>query len=130
MMLKEVPVQRAVFDTTLADLMQTIHRIYDEWMPTSAHGGTEFEFYGPDPSVPGSVMQLFIPSSNAVTVVAQGPPIASDGAHGSALAAAGGRRCWQQPLQPASSTCVRGCRGSTLSRWNSRAVWALLRGFH
>lgn len=71
MVLKTVPAQRyAVFDTTLAELMPTIGRIYNEWMPTSGFrrtSGAEFEFYGPefDPSVPGAIMQLFIPIEDA-----------------------------------------------------------------
>ena len=71
MVRKEVPAQRyAVFDTTLPDLMAAIHRIYDEWLPAAGFrrtSGPEFEFYGPDfdPSVPGAVMQLFIPVEDA-----------------------------------------------------------------
>ena len=71
MVRKEVPAQRyAVFDTTLPDIMAAIHRIYDEWLPAAGFrrtSGPEFEFYGPDfdPSVPGAVMQLFIPVEDA-----------------------------------------------------------------
>lgn len=65
--LKDVPAQRyAVFDTTLADLRDTIDQIYGGWFPTSGFQrgpGPEFELYDAefDPAEPGSVMQLFIP---------------------------------------------------------------------
>jgi predicted transcriptional regulator YdeE len=48
----EIPTQTyAVFDTTLATIHETIHRIHGEWFPTSEYKramGPEFEQYTPD----------------------------------------------------------------------------------
>lgn len=64
---KELPSQEyAVFETTLPTIMDTIKKIYSDWLPTSEYkraDGPEFEEYDPDfdPSIPESTLLLYIP---------------------------------------------------------------------
>ncbi|MCL7452058.1 MAG: GyrI-like domain-containing protein [Anaerolineae bacterium] len=63
----EIPAQTyAVFTCTLPTIRETMHRIYEEWLPASGYErpeGPEFELYGPafDPRDPGSEMEVWIP---------------------------------------------------------------------
>lgn len=63
----EIPAQTyAVFACTLPTLMETMHQIYEQWLPQSGYErgtGPEFEFYGQefDATDPGSRMELWIP---------------------------------------------------------------------
>ncbi|MFN2292200.1 MAG: GyrI-like domain-containing protein [Anaerolineae bacterium] len=63
----EIPAQTyAVFACTLPTLMETIHQIYEQWLPQSDYArsaGPEFEFYGQafDANNPQSEMELWIP---------------------------------------------------------------------
>lgn len=63
----EIPAQTyAVFACTLPTLMETMHEIYEQWLPQSDYErseGPEFEFYGQefDANDPDSGMELWIP---------------------------------------------------------------------
>jgi len=62
-----IPAQEyAVFETNLTTLMETIHSIYNEWLPRSDYKrghGPEFELYEADfePEGPNSTLYLYIP---------------------------------------------------------------------
>lgn len=63
----EIPIQDyAVFPCTLPTLMETIQKIYNDWLPNSEYkraNGPEFELYEADfdPNTENSTLYLYIP---------------------------------------------------------------------